>query len=354
MSGPSILPGGPPILPGGPRAIDVHAHYAPPGYRAVAAACAARDPRFAELNDNVAPGDDAAPLSRLDVRLAEMDAAGIRVQVISVNPPSAVPDDPALAGELMAAANDGLLEACARHPERFVMMAALPLPHAGASLAELDRLAGRSALRGVCVGTGSVAYAPDRAEWSAVLERTSELGLPLLLHPMRMDPSSSDDPFVSAFADHGLMSALQSMTGTSLAALRLALSGTLDRLPRLDVIVPHLGGVIPYLAQRLVDQARGASERGILDHLRSRFYYDNCSFHEPALRCAIDTVGAGRIMLGSDYPYRGGAGRPLETLAASDLAEDVKRTIATATAERWFVPGSPREDRRTAAVGAGR
>ncbi|MBI4171287.1 MAG: amidohydrolase family protein, partial [Actinobacteria bacterium] len=145
-------------------------------------------------------------------------------------------------------------------------------------------------------------------------------------------------PFVRAFADHRLMAALQSVTGTSLAALRLALSGTLERIAGLEVIVPHLGGVIPYLAQRLVDQARGSRDRGILELMRERLFYDTCSFHEPALRCAIDTVGADRIMLGSDYPYRGGAGRPLETLMRSDLAEGVKRTIASATAQRWFAP----------------
>ncbi|MBI4173038.1 MAG: amidohydrolase family protein, partial [Actinobacteria bacterium] len=195
------------------RAIDVHAHYAPPGYRAVAARCARADPLFAELNDNVAPGDDAAPIARLDVRLAEMDAAGVDVQAISVNPPSAVPDDAGLARELMCAANDGLLEACARHPDRFVMMAALPLPHVGAALAEIDRLAGRPAVRGVCLGSVSFTYAPDRPEWSPVLERLADLGWPILLHPMRIDPAASDDPFVRAFADHRLMAALQSVTG---------------------------------------------------------------------------------------------------------------------------------------------
>lgn len=319
-------------------AIDVHAHYAPPGYRAVAALCAQRDPRFADLNDNVAPGDPDAPIARLDLRLAEMDAAGVGVQAISVNPPSAVPADAGLAAELMSAANDGLLEACGRHPDRFVAVAALPLPHLRASLAEIDRLAGRAEVRGVCIGTGSVAYAPDRPEWSSVLERLAERGWPVLLHPMRIDPAASEDPFVSAFADHRLMSALQSMTGTSLAALRLALSGTLERIARLEVIVPHLGGVIPYLAQRLVDQARGSRDRGILELMRERLFYDTCSFHEPALRCAVDTVGASRLMLGSDYPYRGAAGRTLETLNASALSAAQKNEIAVSTAERWFAP----------------
>ncbi|HZP95512.1 MAG TPA: amidohydrolase family protein [Candidatus Limnocylindria bacterium] len=318
--------------------IDVHDHYAPPAYRAVAKRCADRDPLFASLNDRVAPGDQSDPLVRLDRRLEEMGKSGLDVLVLSINPPSAVPADESLAAELMASANDGLLEACAAAPDRLLMLAALPLPHADAALAELARLEGRAAVSGVCIGVSGISFAPDAAEWRPVLERVAALRLPLMLHPQLIDPSRSDDPFAHAFAEYGLRSGVQAMVATSLAALRLVLSGCLDDLPELVVIVPHLGGVIPYLAQRLADQTMGRNARPLEHYLRERFFYDNCSYHHAALRCAIDTVGADRIMLGSDYPFRGPLGRCLETVLRSDLDERTKSLIAGETASRWFTP----------------
>lgn len=323
-----------------PPGIDIHDHYAPPRYRAVAARCAERDPLFASLNDRVSPGDDADPLVRLDARVDAMAAGGIGALVLSINPPSAVPDDAGLAAELMAEANDGLLEACAGAPERFTMLAALPLPHVDGALAELRRIEGRPALRGVCLGVSGIGFSPDADAWRPVLERIAAMGLPLALHPQLVDPARSDDPFARSFADFGLRSGVQAMVATSVAAMRLVLSGCLDALPDLVVIVPHLGGVIPYLAQRLAEQVRGRNAHELSHYLRGRFFYDNCSYHEPALRAAIDTVGADRIMLGSDYPFRGALGRCLETVLATDLDDRAKALITRETAARWFLPGA--------------
>jgi aminocarboxymuconate-semialdehyde decarboxylase len=320
------------------RAIDIHHHYAPAGYRAVATRHARSDPTFAKLNHRVCPGDDADPLVRLDLRLAEMAAAGLDAVVLSLNPPSAAPDDAGLATELFAAANDGLLEACAAHPDRFTMMAALPLPHAGAALRELDRLAGRPAVRAVCIGGSAFAYRPDDPAWTDVLERIQELGLPLALHPSLQAPAGSDDPMLSAFGDFRLMPGVLSMVGTTVVALRFALSGLLDRLPRLEVIVPHLGGVVPYLAQRLEDQTRGTNVAELSFYLRERFWYDNCSFHPPALACAIDTVGAERIMLGSDYPFRGDLGRCVASARGAAVSDGQRARILGATAAGRFAP----------------
>lgn len=323
------------------RSIDVHHHYAPAGYRTIAAKHARNDMQFAALNASVAPGDDADPLMRLDLRLSEMAACGLDAAVLSVNPPSAMPDDAGLAAELCAAGNDGLLAACRAHPDRFTMLAMLPLPHARETLRELDRIAKLPETRGVCVGVGAFRYAPDDPAWSEVLERIQELGLPLALHPSLRDPKASADPLVAAFGDFRLMSGALSMVGTTVVALRFVLSGLLDRLPRLDVIVPHLGGVVPYLAQRLEDQTRGVNEAPLSSYLRERLFYDSCSFHPPALACAIDTVGAGRIMLGSDYPFRGALERPLSAARDAAIPDADRARILGKTASRWFAPGRP-------------
>jgi aminocarboxymuconate-semialdehyde decarboxylase len=98
------------------------------------------------------------------------------------------------------------------------------------------------------------------------------------------------------------------------------LSGMLDRVPDLTLIIPHLGGVLPYLAQRLIDQSgRGDADHDLLYYLRRRIYLDTCSFHEPALVCAQDTVGTERIVIGSDYPFRGPITRCMDDIATLRL-----------------------------------
>jgi aminocarboxymuconate-semialdehyde decarboxylase len=116
------------------------------------------------------------------------------------------------------------------------------------------------------------------------------------------------------------------------------LSGLLDRFQSLDVVIPHLGGVIPYLSQRLAEQVAGQAEHEFTHYLTNRLYYDNCSYHAPALRCAVETVGAERIMLGSDYPFRGALRRCVDDVVAADLDDEAKRAMLGGTAGRWFTP----------------
>jgi predicted TIM-barrel fold metal-dependent hydrolase len=213
-------------------------------------------------------------------------------------------------------------------------------PHrTGSSCSQRFRLEGRAGVAGVCIGVSGIAFAPESDEWRPVLDRIAGLRLPLMLHPQLLDPARSEDPFAHAFAEYGLRSGVQAMVATSIAALRLVLSGCLDDLGDLVVIVPHLGGVIPYLAQRLADQTKGRNTRPLEHYLRERFFYDNCSYHHAALRCAIETVGADRIMLGSDYPFRGPLGRCIDTVLRSDLDAGTKQLMTRDNAARLFTFG---------------
>jgi aminocarboxymuconate-semialdehyde decarboxylase len=290
------------------------------------AAFAGANPRSLAMGEDLADGH---PLERLPV----MDAAGIDVSVLSLAPPAAVFADASAAADAFSGANDEFIAACAHAPDRFVVLAGLPLPHVEESIAELERLRAFPQVRGVCVGVDSVYHAPDRLDLDALLHVVEDAGYLFVVHPAGLESGPN-----SSLADFGLAPALGGMVWTSVVGLRLALSGALDRFPKLDVVVPHLGGVIPYLTQRLIDQTTSEAEHDVNHYITQRLYYDTCSFHPPALRCAVDTVGAERIMLGSDYPFRGELRRCVDDVSATDFSDEQKAILLGGTASHWFDP----------------
>jgi predicted TIM-barrel fold metal-dependent hydrolase len=178
---------------------------------------------------------------------------------------------------------------------------------------------------------------PTTSDWTLDEERfepffraVARTGLPVVTHPALENLPAS-------FGDFSLAASFAPLVSSTVGVVRLALSGMLDRVPDLQVIVPHLGGLLPYIAQRLVDQSgTGSADHDIMYYLRERFYYDNCSYHQPALRCTVETVGTERLMLGSDYPFRGPAGRCVTDIKTAGFSAEVEEQILGGTAARWF------------------
>lgn len=314
--------------------IDTQHHWFGPRYRTALAGEAERNPSFAGANALFLQLGDDHPSTRLDNRLELMEEASVDVAVLSVAPPAAVFREAGAAAEAVTIANDEVLAACAQAPDRFVGLAILPLPHVEEAVAELERLGDQRAIRGLLVGVDGLGYAPDTLALEPVLARAAEAGLVFVVHPAGHEPGPN-----RAFDAFSLGPSFETMLWTSLVALRFVLSGLLDRHPTLDLVVPHLGGVLPYLTQRLIDQATGEAEHDLTHYLQERLYFDSCSYHHPALRCAVDTVGAPRIMLGSDFPFRGELGRCVTDVETADfLSHEERRAILGGTAARWFSP----------------
>jgi predicted TIM-barrel fold metal-dependent hydrolase len=287
--------------------VDTHTHYVPPSYRAALLHQAVRDPAFAAQHRlrllSAASADD--PANSADRRLDDMAAAGVDHCLVSLPPPAATFGSRADAAAVARAANDELLGLAASSGGRLSVLVSLPLPHEQAALAELDRLAGDPLVSGVQVLTTGAerALAPDVAE--PVLAAVAAYGLPVVLHP-------AVEPLPPVYGQWLLEASLAPLTSSTVAFARLVLSGVLDRVPSLQLVVPHLGGFLPYVVQRVADFGRGDAEHELGHYLRERVHLDTCSYHPPALRCAVDTVGAGRLVLGSDYPFRGAQARAVE------------------------------------------
>ena len=300
MSGPALAPG----------AIDIHGHASPPSFQeALRRADSETARRFANLVDHRAALDD------LSERPAAMDAAGIGVALLSVPPPGAEMLGADSAPRLARACNEELIAAAELQPDRFRVLLTVPLSDPAASAREIDDLGDHPLVAGVSALAHHREHRLDGPEYDDVWQLAGARGLPVQLHPAFEEPPGP-------LRDWALPTSLDAVFSTSLVAARLMLSGALDRAPGLLLVVPHLGGTLPYLAQRLVEQSgTGAARHDVAHYLRNRVLLDSCSYHPPALRCALDTVGADRVALGSDFPFRGPLARSVDDIVSADLAE---------------------------------
>lgn len=317
-------------------AVDVHVHASPPAFRrALAESEPSVRARFGYLEKF------AAGLTSREQRLAELDAAGVEVGLLSVPPPAAAVLGPARAGRLAAELDDELLEDASARPERFRVLLTLATGDPAAALREIERLGDDPLVAGVYALAHHREHRLDDPALDDVWAAAAERSLPLMIHP-----AFEESP--PAMRDWLLPTGLDAVFSTSLVAARLMLSGVLDRVPRLTLLVPHLGGTLPYLVQRLVDQSgTGDAQHDVAHYLRHRVLLDTCSYHPPALRCAVDTVGVGRVVLGSDYPFRGPVARAVDDVRGSFLSPDEQALVLAGTATTTFRldPPTDRGDR---------
>jgi 6-methylsalicylate decarboxylase len=277
--------------------IDFHAHYYP---RALVDELGAMGSRAAAL----VRGAPAAGLS-LDERFQLLDRNGIDLQVLSVGIllPDFVERTSAVHGARLA--NDIYAALCHDHPKRFAAFGALPLPHADSAVDELRRCLDELGMLGVTLGCSVAGRPLDDPDFAPLFAELDQREAVLLLHPV----GGGTGPFTT---DLGLPFMIGAVFEDTIAALRLVLSGMTVRYPRIRVIVPHLGGTLPFLLERLELYVEGERRKGTIpfagpvrDQLR-RFWYDTVNLHPAALRCAIDSLGADRLVLGTDFPFMAG------------------------------------------------
>jgi predicted TIM-barrel fold metal-dependent hydrolase len=170
----------------------------------------------------------------------------------------------------------------------------------------------------------------DDIRLRAVFHRLSELDFPLLAHPAL-------EPLPDVYADFALTASVSPVVSSTIGVLRMIYAGTFDHVPGLTVIVPHLGGTIPYLMQRLADLGPASPcAHDLAYYLARNLILDNCSYHQPAFRCALDTVGARRLCLGTDYPFRGGLRRAVDDVRSQALPAGEESAILGGNVARWF------------------
>jgi predicted TIM-barrel fold metal-dependent hydrolase len=276
--------------------IDVHSHLFPPGLMASIERAGGRLPQL-----SAAPQQSMS----LEERFGLMAETGVDVGLLSVGVLQPYHHAAATAVSLAHEANDTYLQVSADSGGRLMTWGVLPLPHVEEALAELDRIGGDANCVGVTFGTSVLDLDLDDEALAPVYEALDERGTTVFVHP-----SMAFDGFGEA--DLGMQRSIGGMFEDTIAGIRLLLSGVVVRYPRINFIVPHLGGTLPFIYGRVRRHIQNAERQWLEAGLTtadaphqglSRLWWDTATRHVPALTCAVETLGADRLMFGTDYPY---------------------------------------------------
>jgi len=274
-------------------------------------------------------------------RLAEMDAAGIDMQVLSLTSPGTeqLEADQALA--LTREANDFLADVVSKHPQRYAGLAVLPTAAPDKAAAELEVMVGRHKFVGAVIhGHNRGRYLDNKFFWP-ILECAEKLNAPIYLHPTPPPQAVIDASyggFAPAVTDMFAASGWGWHIETAVHIIRIVLGGVFDAFPKLQFVIGHLGEALPFMLPRLDSMSPAVTKlkQPISAYLRNNVHYTISGFNFPAgfLDLLLE-VGVDRIMFSADYPYASmkAARAFLEQIPVS--AADRER-IAHGNAEKLF------------------
>jgi aminocarboxymuconate-semialdehyde decarboxylase len=322
------------------RVIDTHAHYFPKAYLDIFNAEGSRfgaefhttDQSFFYKTSGQTSG--LLPLKFIDLsqRLADMDAQGVAVHALSLTGPMVYWADAEVSHKLSREWNDAAVAAHNAYPDRFVVLATVPMLDPDRAIDELNRVSKLPGVRGIYMGTNIEGRDLDDPLFEPIFTRIEALDMPVFLHPLgppiggkRLQPNSFTNLVAFPF-------------DTTIAACHLIFGGVLDKHPKLAVNLPHAGGVLPTLIGRLdhgfkvIPQAKRMAQTPSA-YLR-RFTYDIIAHSKPVMEFVMSQVGTDRIMLGSDYCFDVGYEHPVQFVEQLSLSPEERMMILNGTAAK--------------------
>ncbi len=246
-----------------------------------------------------------------DKRIAAMDAAGIDMQVLSLNYPGAELSEADEAIAVARDANDALAAAVKKHPTRFAGFATLPTAAPDKAAAELERRVRQDGFKGALInGHNRGRYLDDEFYWP-ILECAEALEVPIYLHPA-LPPKAVMDAAYGGFSPAETFVLAGPGWGWHIEVgfhvVRMMMRGVFDRFPKLQLIVGHMGEALPFMLPRLAATGAGLSpaqfKRSLADYLRQNVHYTFSGFNfTTTFQNLLAEVGVERIMFSADYPY---------------------------------------------------
>jgi aminocarboxymuconate-semialdehyde decarboxylase len=314
------------------KVVDVHAHCAVPEAMALMGL---------KLG---APGSNLPPLlhmaTQVSERLRAMDEQGIDVEALSINP-YWYKADRDVAHQIIQIQNEKLAETCAAHPDRFVAFATVALQHPDLAAQQLEDGVKKYGLRGAGIGGSVNGEEISDPKFHPFWAKAEQLGVLVFIHPQ----GTAELNATTRLKGNGLLeNVIGNPLETTIALSHLIFEGTLDKFPGLKICAAHGGGFLPSYAGRsdqgchvFPDRCPGGKEGALkkkpTEYLK-QMYYDNIIFTPEAMRHIIAEVGAGQILVGTDYPY------PWTTTAADlvmqtpGLSDDERLAILGGTAAK--------------------
>jgi predicted TIM-barrel fold metal-dependent hydrolase len=288
-------------------AIDVHAHYYPPEYVARLGTLVGQPGRVGQLArrffSNRQVQQVPAFTGALDERIELLDRAGVQIQILSFASMNVYGCTEAERAALAAAFNDGCSAAATGYSGRFRFFATMPVPFVDAAIRESRRVRALDGFAGYSLPTHVDGMPIDDPRLTPLFEEWNRTASLVFVHP---------DGFCvpGALTAHSLEWGLGAPLEDTIAAVRLLRSGVLERFPSLTWIVPHLGGVLPFLWHRLTWRwALDAVYSGGADlpaMSMERLLIDTANSSPGTLALAATALPGTRLVLGSDFPFLDG------------------------------------------------
>jgi predicted TIM-barrel fold metal-dependent hydrolase len=321
------------------RVIAIEEHFITPMYREKVAANEFRNfylsSRSRELGHDIVE-------ENLDLgarRLAQMDAAGVDVQVLSFGSPGAQAFGADVAIPMARDANDRLYETVKAHPRRFSGFAALPTAAPDAAAEELERCVRKLGFKGAMIHGHTQGSFLDEKKYWVIFERAAALEVPIYLHPALPHPDAVKAYFegYEELARAGWGFAVD----TSCHFLRIMFAGVYDAYPTLKIILGHLGEGLPFAMHRLNNHTHAAAARRGLKKTPLEYLKENMlvttsgNWYEPAFLCTLLALGADNILFAIDWPYEANH-TGMAFLRKLALSDSDRAKIAHRNAERLF------------------
>ncbi len=265
-------------------------------------------------------------LTRIEQRLADMDAMGVDIQVLSPSPTQYYYwADRDLSHEIVRLQNAYIAELCAQHSGRFVGLGTLALQHPELAAEQLEHAIRKLGLKGVEISTSVNGAELDASSLLPFWKKADELGAVVFIHP-----------FGTTLGDRVCTHYLSNIIGqpleTTIALSHLIFGGVLDRHPGVKIVAAHGGGYLPSYCGRsnhgytVRPEAKAGARLAPIEYLR-RMWFDTLVYEPEALRHLVNVVGASQLVVGSDYPFDMGHYDPHGLMGAAGLSQSDREAI---------------------------
>jgi aminocarboxymuconate-semialdehyde decarboxylase len=269
----------------------------------------------------------------VEQRLADMDRLGIDMEVLTLTSPSVYFSTRKRNQYLAKMSNDFFADLCQKHPRRFTAFASVPLAHPDNAIEELHRAVEHLGMKGVVLGSNIDGKHLHSKEFWPFYKEVDRMNLPIFIHPMvPVHPES--------FAEFVLVPLVGFCMDTTVSVAKMVFSGLFEKYPNLTLVLPHLGGTLPFLFERIDAGYKAYAEcqphitKPPSSYLK-KFYYDTVSFYTPALMCTYLAVGADHMVMGSDYPHViGDITRSVSSILELNIPQEEKEKILGGNAKK--------------------